>query len=266
MSGKLLIRFDDLCPTMNWRIWERIEPLLCETGVKPLVAVIPDNRDPEFQFAPARHDFWDRVRHWQSLGWTIGLHGYQHSYVTRCSGLLGINLASEFAGLPVAEQERKIQLALDIFRREGLAPRVFVAPGHSFDTTTVELLPKAGLHIISDGLSLFPYRDKKGILWIPQQMWRFRRMPFGVWTVCLHPNSWQPGAVDRFRNQLMRFRHQICSLDEVVGCYKTRERSAVDSLTANALNTALRLKRVWRGLAATVRNQELAIRNVWRVN
>src|SRR5579864_348716 len=140
MPGKLLLRFDDICPTMNWAVWQELEAILSDAGVKPLVAVIPDNRDPAFHLAAPRRDFWDNVRLWQARGWTIGVHGYQHLYVTRSSGLLGINAASEFAGLPFQEQERKIRLALGIFRSEGIEPKVWVAPGHSFDTTTIRAL------------------------------------------------------------------------------------------------------------------------------
>src|SRR5579871_6358303 len=116
MPAELLLRFDDLCPTMNWAAWFKIEEALQKNGVRPLVAVIPDNHDPQFRIVPPRSDFWDHVRRWQSLGWTIGLHGYQHAYVTRSAGLLGIHRASEFAGLPLEEQAHKIKRALEIFR------------------------------------------------------------------------------------------------------------------------------------------------------
>lgn len=38
--------------------------------------------------------------------------------------------------------------------------------------------------------SLYPYRDARGIMWVPQQLWRFRKMLFGIWTICLHVNRW----------------------------------------------------------------------------
>jgi len=227
MAGKLLLRFDDICPTMNWAVWQEIEHVLLDSDVKPLVAVIPDNRDTTFRLSPPRRDFWERVRLWHSLGWTIGVHGYQHAYVTQCPGLLRINRVSEFAGLPFDEQERKIRLALRIFGSEGLAPNVWVAPGHSFDTTTLRVMSEVGLKVVSDGLGILPYEDDEGILWIPQQMWQFRRAPFGVWTVCLHHNFWGPGAVDRFRNQLARYRKQISSFPEVLTHYRGRAHTAM---------------------------------------
>jgi hypothetical protein len=155
---------------------------------------------------------------------------------------LGIHAASEFAGLPFQEQERKIRLALGIFRSEGIEPSVWVAPGHSFDTTTLRVLSEAGLRVVSDGFSILPYEDFRGIFWIPQQMWRFRPVRLGVWTVCLHHNFWGPGAVDRFRGQLGKYRNQISSFPEVVNHYGGRAHTVVDGMSAMTLASILRLK------------------------
>ena len=47
MKTGYVLRFDDLCPTANWQIWDRVEELLDQFGVKPIVSVIPDNRDKD---------------------------------------------------------------------------------------------------------------------------------------------------------------------------------------------------------------------------
>jgi hypothetical protein len=39
-----LVRFDDICPTVNWTIWTEIDEILTTEGVKPILSVIPDNR------------------------------------------------------------------------------------------------------------------------------------------------------------------------------------------------------------------------------
>src|SRR5215472_8164987 len=99
MGARYLIRFDDICPTMNWVIWERVEKILVSTGIKPILAVVPDNQDPRLRAAEPNLDFWNKVRGWQSRGWTIGLHGYQHLASTRDGGVLKINKWGEFSGL-----------------------------------------------------------------------------------------------------------------------------------------------------------------------
>ena len=45
----ILIRFDDICPTMNWEQWAKACALLDAYGKKPLIGVIPDCKDPDLQ-------------------------------------------------------------------------------------------------------------------------------------------------------------------------------------------------------------------------
>src|SRR5438093_2895309 len=156
-AAQYLLRFDDVCPTMNWKVWAEIETILVQRRLKPILAVVPDNRDPVLQVDPPAGDFWDRVRAWQDRGWTIALHGFQHRYVSRHAGLVARWKASEFAGLPAAEQREKLRRGLEIFRHEGVSSRVWIAPGNTFDTTTVELLPSFGIQVISAGYFQFPY-------------------------------------------------------------------------------------------------------------
>ena len=47
MAARYLIRFDDLCPSMNWTVWCEVESILQAAGIKPLLAVVPDNADPQ---------------------------------------------------------------------------------------------------------------------------------------------------------------------------------------------------------------------------
>jgi predicted deacetylase len=237
-----LVRFDDLCPTMNWAIWDRIEELLVRNGVKPILGVIPDNQDRSLHFANAAPDFWDRVRKWQSHGWTIGMHGYQHRYTTSSSGLVGIKDASEFAALPVAEQRAKLEAARAIFQQHGVTPEIWVAPGHSFDRNTVSLLPQVGIRCLSDGLFFYPRMGKENVLWVPQQAWRFRKLPFGVWTICFHHSHWNEGDVHQFAGHLSGYRSQITSLVEIVALYGERRPARVNGLQTRAIRLALRLK------------------------
>ena len=82
-GSRYLLRFDDACPTMNWGVWDAVETELLRHNTRPIVAVVPDNRDPKLMADAPRAEFWDRVRRWQSIGWAIGLHGYQHVYVSK---------------------------------------------------------------------------------------------------------------------------------------------------------------------------------------
>jgi predicted deacetylase len=229
---QILIRFDDICPAMNWDRWSEIEYTLDEAGVKPILAVVPDNRDPTLEFGSVREDFWPVVRGWQSRRWAIAMHGYQHLYKTKRGGILRLNSRSEFAGLPAAEQRQQLKSGIEIFRREGVEPDAWIAPAHSFDWTTVDLLGDLGIGVISDGLHRYPHRDPRGILWVPQQLWRFRAVPAGVWTVCFHHNDWTARDLNRFRTDLSRYREHVTTLAEVCSKYAGRRKTMSDRFVA----------------------------------
>jgi len=215
---------------MNWSIWNQIEEMLLCENVKPILAVVPDNVDEKLMVDKPDPAFWDRVREWKQRGWTIAVHGYQHRYLTREPGLIGLNPYSEFAGLPLAEQQNKLERALDIFHSQRLDPDLWVAPAHSMDQNTLEALRSLGIRKVSDGFAIYPHVDARGILWIPQQMWRFRPMPFGVWTVCLHPNDWTAKHLLRLKNSLEEYRGQMATLEEIIPAFSRREANACDAM------------------------------------
>lgn len=222
-TTKYLLRFDDICPTMNWDIWSPIEALLVAKKLKPILAVVPDNQDPVLRVGSgASSVFWERVRTWQNWGWTIALHGYQHMYVSKNAGLVGLRKKSEFAGLPPAAQEDKLRRGMEIFRREKIQPRTWIAPGNSFDATTVSLLPKFGIQVICDGYFWYPHTCRQGLIWVPQQLFSFRSAPSGVWTVCFHHNQWKNTDMLAFGEDVSRYETDIWSLDEALQRYGSR--------------------------------------------
>lgn len=242
MRASYIVRFDDVCPTMNWEIWERLEPALQRHHIKPILAVVPDNRDPNLAVGPPRADFWSRVRNWQAAGWTIGLHGHQHVYSTEDAGLVGINAFSEFAGLTEDAQRAKLRRALSIFEREGVRADAWVAPAHSFDAVTVKLLLEAGVTVISDGFYCRPVRYL-GALWIPQQFWHFRPAPAGLWTVCYHHNQFDEAAIARFTSDMAMYADRIVGMPAAGALGNVAEHSILDRAFSSLWVTALRLKR-----------------------
>jgi predicted deacetylase len=247
MRTRFILRFDDICPTMNWQIWRLLEHDLYALNIKPLMAVIPDNRDRELMVsAPGVDDFWNSVRSWQERGWTIGLHGYQHRYLTNLTGMYGRIPRSEFAGLPYEIQQIKLRNAVRIFREQRVSPEVWVAPAHSFDATTVAILSELGVRIISDGYAIYPYQDAEGVTWIPQQFGKFRKLPFGVWTICCHFNSWTEAETDRFRQDLRKYRRHFTAVSEVLKSYRERRRNWLDLSASRLLDFGLRIGRPLR--------------------
>lgn len=241
---RYLLRFDDICPTMDWKAWDPMEKAMDDEGIRPLVAVIPDNRDPEFVVGPPNPAFWDRVRAWQAKGWGIGIHGHRHERATSDGGMMAINARSEFAGLGPSEQREKLRSALGIFARERVKPDAWVAPWHSFDATTKAVLAELGVRVISDGFSTLPYRDDDGMLWVPQQLWRFRKMPFGLWTVCWHYRDWSAARLESAKETFAAYRGRMTSLTEAVAAHGERRRDVMDRMMGFGLPLVLKTKGV----------------------
>jgi predicted deacetylase len=217
---------------MNWVAWDAIESLLLKHDVRPILAVVPANLDPKLCIAPPCPDFWMRVRHWQSAGYAIGLHGYQHHYVNNASGLMRITARSEFARLPRNQQETKLRHALEIFSANGVNADLWVAPAHSFDRTTVDILADLGIMTISDGLWRYPHTDKRGVTWVPQQLWGFAPKRAGVWTVCCHHNTWTPDAIARLAENLEGYATRITDLATVLHAFTDRRETIVGHTAA----------------------------------
>jgi hypothetical protein len=246
-SARYIVRFDDICPGMNWPTWREIEKILVDADVRPMLAVVPDNQDPHLNVGPPESGFWDHVRQWQGRGWTVGLHGYQHRYVTAEAGFGGINNRSEFAGLSLVDQSEKLRRAVAIFSSEKVRPEVWIAPSHSFDEATLDALRQVGITAISDGFYLDAFRDQNGMLWVPQQLWGFRPRPFGLWTVCYHHNGWGARDLERFAADVARYRSRITAFATVASAPRIRERGWHDDGVAMLMLKVRALKSLVKG-------------------
>ncbi|MEA4986607.1 MAG: DUF2334 domain-containing protein [Anaerovorax sp.] len=212
--GKYIFRIDDIHPEMDWNNFFRLIDLFIKKGVKPLIGVIPDNKDQKICCNLFCNNFWSIISDLQKNGkLDIAMHGYQHLYATKDNGILGkfgMKCQSEFAGLPYEVQNAKIKKGKLILEEKGILTDIFMAPSHTFDKTTLIVLNENGFRYITDGIGLYPYR-MYGITLVPQQMAWPRRVAFGVITICLHLNS----VDDRFLKELENFisinRNNCCS-------------------------------------------------------
>ena len=189
---KYLIRLDDACSTMDVKKWQRIEEIIDSYGIKPMVGVIPANKDSKQMIDDADNGFWDKVNNWEKKGWAIALHGYDHCFISD-AGLRGMNPLwnrSEFAGVSLESQKVKIRKGVEVFRTNGIEPKYFFAPAHTYDMNTLQALrEESNIRIISDTIATKPYR-KGDFVFIPQLGGRCSEIKLpGVWTFCLHPSS-----------------------------------------------------------------------------
>ena len=155
MKKKVLLRFDDICPTMNWEQWYKVVDLLGDT--KCLLGVIPDCKDPDLMIDKPRKDFWLYIKKMQDQGHTIAMHGYQHIFDSQCKSSISRSLKSEFAGHSYETQYQKIKKGRDILLERGIHTDIFFAPAHSYDGNTLKALAANGFKYMSDGKSYKPY-------------------------------------------------------------------------------------------------------------
>ena len=189
--SQYIMRLDDAADKMDVKKWNHVELLLDKYGIKPLVGVIPLCKDTMMEKYDTDPLFWDKVLSWRNKGWTIALHGYEHLYCTENGGINPVNNRSEFAGLSLSDQKKKIKNGLKIFREHGIEPSVFFAPSHTFDANTIlALKSESEIRIISDTVANRPY-TKNGMTFVPQQSGVVRKLPFHTVTFCYHPNAMQ---------------------------------------------------------------------------
>jgi predicted deacetylase len=212
--------------------WHLMEELFDRFEIKPIVAVIPENRDPNLCWEAHDEDFWEKVRSWQRKGWTIAMHGYQHlMHQTNTQLVLPFYRHSEFGGLSYEQQAEKIRYSWQIFLSENVIPTVWIAPAHCFDWLTLKAIQaETSIRIVSDGIAREQFYDKD-FYWIPQQLWEFTNKRAGLWTVCLHPNTMTEQQIASLGHKIENiFCTKIIELGDVE--LKQRKKSIADHLEA----------------------------------
>lgn len=218
-NSKYIIRLDDACETMNLENWKKIESILDKLNIKPIVAVIPKNKDRELIIQNKNDGFWELIYSWQKKGWHIALHGYEHKYhkIDRIKQFIPLYDRSEFACLSKNEQKNKIEKGMKIFKSNNIKTNIWVAPSHSFDQITIKIIKDiSNIKIISDGIALYPIK-KDELIFLPQQLWDLLRFPLGVWTVCLHPNNMTNIEIKNFEKKLKSvfYKDKFINIDSV---------------------------------------------------
>lgn len=186
---KYIIRLDDAAEKMNIDNWEKMENILDRYDIKPLVGVIPAIKDEDMNKYEFDESFWNKVKCWEKKGWIIALHGYEHVFETTSGGINPVNNKSEFAGVNLEKQKKKISAGIEIFNENNIYPKVFFAPAHTFDENTLQALKDCSdIRIISDTIANDSYYYN-GFTFVPQQSGKVRNLPFKINTFCYHPNT-----------------------------------------------------------------------------
>lgn len=167
---RLAVRLDDITPDMDWERFFKFKALLDQYQVKPLIGVVPDNRDPNLvktgepgeggstSGSQRPVDFWAYVKELERQGWVIAMHGCHHVYATDKGGMFPLNNFSEFAGLSFEQQRDLLAEGRRILAEKGITTELFMAPAHSYDQNTLRALKETGFRGLTDGFGDYPYR------------------------------------------------------------------------------------------------------------
>lgn len=245
--AQYLLRFDDLCPTFSVPRWERFLPLMEEFGIQPMLAVVPDNRDPELMVAEMDADFWMRMRALERGGATIALHGWQHLCRSESRNLMRGYQLTEFVGVEEETQRAWIEQGIAALHHEGLHPRIWTAPRHGTDDATLRVLKKAGIEFVSDGLARIPF-VQGGLTWIPQQLWGPEEHASGLWTILIHSNTASDDEVDRLRKFVAKHAAQFTCFERVTSEYIPRSLGRWERISVAARAGRRAVRANWKAL------------------
>jgi len=252
MKARYLFRMDDITPTMDWgRFWALLR-LFQRNRVKPLLGIVPDNKDPKLDIQKAEPQFWETMRLLVERDLVeIAQHGYQH-ILSPISGRALVSHRSgphversEFVGCSFQDQVERIQKGREILQVHGLSTDNWFSPNHSFDLTTLNALKTAGFRAVSDGIALFPHKFR-GLVFVPQQLWRPTWAPTGVFTICLHSNEITNQEIQAIR-QFLRTPASITSFEAEVRAYRHRKLDGIkNSLFKGFYSGAKEVRGVFR--------------------
>lgn len=218
----ITVRLDDITPDMDWERFYKFKALLDQYQVKPLIGVVPDNRDELLKGSEPPMDpktFFGYIRQLQKEGWTVAMHGYQHIYGTSKGGIFPLNHFSEFAGEPLEEQRKKIAAGRQILESYGVHTDIFMAPGHSYDQNTLTALKENGFSEMTDGFGDRPYLFH-GMTFYPISflLSRTLRKKNGYSTMVVHTGTVSDQDLDHYRVYFQKEGVQWISYEEYRKC------------------------------------------------
>lgn len=219
---KFIIRLDDACPNMNEEKWKKIELLLDKYNIKPIVGIIPDNKDKEFKY-PIIENFWKEYPlNWQKKGWIIAQHGLNHN--------LSDVVRTEYIGKSLDEQINILDKGYKILQEKGIIPICFFAPNHTFDDNTIEACNRLGyFKFISDGYAFFPYKYKN-MLFLPSVFDTPHKVAnTGVFTFVYHPNKITDDDLDYLENFIIKYKNNFdVDIHDILNSFSNRKKTIKD--------------------------------------
>lgn len=225
---KFIIRLDDACEDMCEEKWSKVEHLLDKYKIKPIVGIIPENKDKSFNYKKI-DDFWNKYAlKWQKKGWIIAQHGLNHKYHYYISGKKKIR--TEFFGLDYDTQYNMLAKGYKILKENNITPTCFFAPNHTFDKNTIKACKTLNcFKFISDGIAQYPFKYNEmlhfpNIFDTPHKI-----LNNGIYTFVFHPNNITDENLINLEKFIIKYNNCFdINLDEIIKKYQKRKRNIID--------------------------------------
>jgi hypothetical protein len=198
-----IIRFDDLSHGSDLSKWKDVLECCKSNGVRCLVGVIPKCKDRGLIRSGAVNDakFWTFVKG-AAIYADIAMHGFEHEI---------------FGGVSYDGQFKLMAGAMKAFVSKNIIPDCFIAPKHIYDDNTLLVMKELGVGYISDGVGLYPWKHlDTDIIFVPQVLWRPRKILLGVVTFCLHPDTMSVDEIKELKGFISENKGNIISIYDVV--------------------------------------------------
>lgn len=212
---KIAVRMDDITPDMNWENFYFFQSLFEEVGIKPLLGIVPENRDENLKWEAPHKDFYQVMEKLEKKGYSFAMHGCYHLYTTKSGGIFPLNHFSEFAGLPYEKQKEMLAFGKEKLKEYGIKTDIFMAPAHAYDKNTLRALKELGLTKMTDGFGKRPY-IRHGITFYPIS---FRlngslKQKTGMSTMVIHANTVTETDKKRYQKIFRQYGKDMISYSE----------------------------------------------------
>lgn len=244
---KTAIRMDDITSDMDFEKFYRVKKILDTYQIKPLIGVVPFNKDSNLKKNPCHEDFPSFLRELKKEGYVIALHGCYHVYATRKKGLFPLNDFSEYAGISYEKQSEMLLRGKKRLAEWGIDTDIFMAPAHTYDRNTLLALRENGFHRVTDGFGSKPY-IRQGLTFYPIAPKRtdcFSEKK-GYTTMVLHANTMEDKDFEALEKQMKEYTEHFISYSEYLDVLPRRRGflgNWMEYLMAIAKYTLVRLRK-----------------------
>lgn len=182
--ARVCVRFDDYHQSIDHHQWIKVLSEYEQAGLRGVIGVIPNYKGKRLS-----EDVASSLEEFQERGWEIAQHGFKHENIGEGRGGILYDNRSEFAGVDLKEQKRRIARGKSILQSHGFSPKTFIPPWHEYDKNTVLALAGESFTTLNEGRFPFP-RVINGITLIPTHPPGItpEMLAVGVVTMVRHPH------------------------------------------------------------------------------